>query len=71
MKRVAALLLVLCAGCASPGEETLLEDSVWTDVRTFFTGRDNSAQPSAPTYTSTYAGSSADAFRKPPATSGQ
>ncbi len=38
--RVAALLLVLCAGCASPGNETLLEDGVFGDVRSLCTPSD-------------------------------
>jgi hypothetical protein len=43
-RRVAAVLFILCAGCASPGNDSLLEDSVFGDIRAMFS-------PS-PTYTS-------------------
>jgi hypothetical protein len=39
MRRIPALALVLCAGCASAGGDSLLEDSLWGDIRSFFSGR--------------------------------
>jgi hypothetical protein len=54
MRRVAAFLLILCAGCASAGEETLLEDSLWGDVRALFSSHDYSAKPATATYSAQY-----------------
>jgi hypothetical protein len=48
MRRVAAIVLFLCAGCASPGEQTLLEDSLFGDVRAMFSPGPSSTSSSVP-----------------------
>jgi hypothetical protein len=43
MKRRWALALLLCTGCASAGGDNLLADSLFGDVASLFSSRDDSA----------------------------
>jgi hypothetical protein len=43
---MAALALVLCAGCASAGSD--LADALWGDLGALFSGRDNTADVAVP-----------------------
>jgi hypothetical protein len=61
MRRVAAFVLALCAGCASAGGDTLLEDSLWGDVKALFSSDDNSSKRYMPTYTTGYSSSAPNA----------
>ncbi len=67
MKRIALCLLMLCAGCASPGEESLLEDGLWGDVETLFMGKNTSADDAAPAPSSPYNSSSFVTIKRAPA----
>jgi hypothetical protein len=64
VKRVAVFLLALCAGCASTGEPTLLEDSLWGDVRALFSSSDSSTK-------STQQGSMIGSYTNSPDASGK
>jgi hypothetical protein len=44
MWRMTVFALLLCAGCASPGD-TLLEDGLWGDVRAMFSRGDSPYTP--------------------------
>ena len=45
MKRLATIFLILCAGCASPGGDNLLEDSCFGDLRALFSSRPDYSSP--------------------------
>ena len=59
MRRIAAVVLILCAGCASPGSDSLIEDSLFGDLRALFSDSDHSPGASVPVYTSPYASATA------------
>jgi hypothetical protein len=48
MKRIAVFLLILCAGCAAPATGTLLDDTIWGDVLSYFPASSNPGKPSVP-----------------------
>lgn len=43
MSRLLALALLLCAGCASMGDDSLLQDGLFGDIRSLFSGGESSA----------------------------
>ncbi len=65
MRRIAAVLLILCAGCASPGGETLLDDSLFGDVRALFGASPNSHSAPAASISSPTTSSSVAPAAKP------
>jgi hypothetical protein len=65
MRRILTLTLVLCGGCASAGGDNLLEDSLWGDLRSLFSGRDTPATVSGPGTSPAYSGNSCSAAYKP------
>ncbi len=70
MKRIALLLLVLCAGCASVEEETLLDDGLWGDVKTLFVGKNTEGAAAAPAPSAAYSGSSSVTIKRAPSDAG-
>jgi hypothetical protein len=68
MKKFAAFLLVFCGGCASAGGDSLLEDSLFGDIKSavgeLFT-TDPPANPCVPT-TNWYSTAGHDLPLKPP-----
>lgn len=50
MRRAAVLLLALCAGCSSSCQDSLLQDSLWGDVRALFGGDDRPVSTGAVAY---------------------